>query len=344
MNPLVLGTRSAEGGILVRDLLHRTKVQIRFTRLNNCMSKVQVQCTECLTLISKWPYEYKHYINKQYTCKSCIKKRIVNKSCEQCGKVYRSSVTENRRFCTKSCAAIMNNSKRDGAFYKSKKTKQAQCMTCNTLIIINVHASSKKTHCGDCRELKRKNRAGRQNILYRNASQAFAVNNFDKISYWRNKIKYREYVCTQCGKTFEHFRKKKTCSNHCRTIACVAVRTYQNGSRKPVWYFNINENRNVLLESSWEVKVAKLLDSYNIRWTRPAPIEWIDASNIVRLYFPDFYLPAYDMYLDPKNPYCLVKDKEKLSIVSKKIKLIYGDINTIFNFIETLPRTNLLPR
>ena len=145
-------------------------------------------------------------------------------------------------------------------------------------------------------------------------------------------------TCRICGKEqFVNYRKKehKTCGNpDCKIQASVGERPYQNGSRKPVKYFNNNENKEVLLESSWEVEVATKLDEYDIKWIRPKFIKWEDSLGKTRRYFPDFYLPDYDMYLDPKNPYCMNKDKEKMTIIEKCVNIMYGDVKSIIGWIQ----------
>ncbi len=52
-----------------------------------------------------------------------------------------------------------------------------------------------------------------------------------------------------------------------------------------------------ILESYHELKVANELDKNNIDWVRPEPLELSDG----RKYEPDFYIPCYDIYLDPKT-------------------------------------------
>jgi len=71
----------------------------------------------------------------------------------------------------------------------------------------------------------------------------------------------------------------------------------------------------VLLDSTWELELARRLDSINVKWTRPAPLKWIDNSGIEHHYFPDFYLPEHNLYLDPKNPHAFKVQKEKLDIL-----------------------------
>ena len=105
--------------------------------------------------------------------------------------------------------------------------------------------------------------------------------------------------CKICGCLFVksyQSRHVKTCGNRkCVTMASTGQRSYQNGSRKPVYYFNKWQDKEVLLDSSWEVRIAKLLDELNIEWHRPDPIDWVDEKLVERMYFPDFYLPLYNL-------------------------------------------------
>lgn len=80
------------------------------------------------------------------------------------------------------------------------------------------------------------------------------------------------------------------------------------------------EYNGVMLDSSWELELAKRLDYLGIEWIRPEPIEWIDNSGKRRNYFPDFYLPKLDLYLDPKNPAAFNAQKEKIECLQKQIK------------------------
>lgn len=68
-----------------------------------------------------------------------------------------------------------------------------------------------------------------------------------------------------------------------------------------------------MLDSSWEEALAKRLDELSVAWERPGPIQWVDLAGRIRNYFPDFYLPQYQLYLDPKNYGARLTQKEKLS-------------------------------
>ena len=69
----------------------------------------------------------------------------------------------------------------------------------------------------------------------------------------------------------------------------------------------------VLMDSSWEIALAKRLDELNIEWKRPEPLSWIDSTGKKRNYFSDFYLPKYDIYLDPKNKAAYANQIEKIT-------------------------------
>ena len=82
------------------------------------------------------------------------------------------------------------------------------------------------------------------------------------------------------------------------------------------------EYNGVMLDSTWELELAKRLDSLGIDWIRPEPIKWIDGENVEHNYFADFYLKNYDIYLDPKNPYAIKAQKEKLKYLLTQHKNI----------------------
>lgn len=146
-------------------------------------------------------------------------------------------------------------------------------------------------------------------------------------------------TCSQCDNSYYVNSIKwgrTTCSRKCATIASTRCRTYQNGSRKAEWFYNSYENKDVLLESSWEKRTAERLIKLDIHWVRPVPLDWIDEKGKQRLYYPDFYLKDFNLYLDPKNPYCMALDEYKMKTVSENINIIFGDINMILDHIDQI--------
>ena len=79
----------------------------------------------------------------------------------------------------------------------------------------------------------------------------------------------------------------------------------------------------VKLDSKWEITVATNLDKVGIEWIRPKPLKWYDAKGFVHNYFADFYIPAWDAYLDPKNDWAEIDQKEKLAYLSKHYKNVF---------------------
>lgn len=208
-------------------------------------------------------------------------------------------------FCSKSCAATYNNTGR-------VRTEESKQKTGKSLVLAYSLLPKEK------KEQRRTNQVNR----------------------YRSKHPDVEFTCPICSGKFMipyKQRHRKTCgADDCKIQASVGIRTYQNGSRKPVWFYNPYENKEVLLDSSWEVKTAELLTAKDIKWTRPPFIKWQDKHGKTRRYFPDFYLPDYDVYLDPKNPYCLTLDEEKITAISKQVSLIVGGLNVIIDYINNI--------
>lgn len=136
-------------------------------------------------------------------------------------------------------------------------------------------------------------------------------------------------ICTFCKKFFNYdIRPKTTCSDEC----FIKVKTILNNKGKKQVY------KNITMDSSWEVEVAKYLDKLKIIWVRPNwALDWVDSTCKDRKYFPDFYLIDYDIYLDPKNKHCQKLQKEKLEqILYTYDNVIIGTLEYILAYLEGL--------
>lgn len=128
--------------------------------------------------------------------------------------------------------------------------------------------------------------------------------------------------CTFCKKWFDSSKRTGTsCSDEC----FIKIKIVLNAGIHRQHYHGID------FDSGWEVEVAQLLDTLGIRWDRPKEyLSWNDSEGKERKCFPDFYLLDYDIYLDPKNPIALDKQKEKMAAISVKYdNVVFGDIDTI---------------
>lgn len=83
-----------------------------------------------------------------------------------------------------------------------------------------------------------------------------------------------------------------------------------------------------IFDSNWEVIVAKFLDKNNIKWIRPLNgFEYI-WNNSMHIYYPDFYLTDYNLYIEVKG-YIRDKDLFKWKAVPNLIILKKEEINNI---------------
>ena len=139
--------------------------------------------------------------------------------------------------------------------------------------------------------LKRAHSEGKYNEAYKKAFKTRKANGKHLLSE-STKIKISE---------------KALASNHRRLLRSVREYTKKDGTK-------------VLLDSSWEEALATRLDQLNVDWIRPSePIKYETADGKIRNYFPDFYLPSYDVFLDPKNPAAVAAQKNKLDVLKKTI-------------------------
>lgn len=93
---------------------------------------------------------------------------------------------------------------------------------------------------------------------------------------------------------------------------------------------------NVWFDSKWEVALAKEFDINSIKWERPkVGFIWNDSG---QRYYPDFYLPEYEVYVEPKNEYLAKIQQEKLTETVKRhnIKLIVitSKDNLTWNYVK----------
>jgi hypothetical protein len=99
----------------------------------------------------------------------------------------------------------------------------------------------------------------------------------------------------------EKISKRALASDHRRLLKSTRKYTKVDGSI-------------VLLDSSWEEALAKRLDEIGVEWERPTlPILWKDSFGKDRKYFPDFFLPKFKIYLDPKNSSAKIAQAEKIT-------------------------------
>jgi hypothetical protein len=94
-------------------------------------------------------------------------------------------------------------------------------------------------------------------------------------------------------------------------IACARLAKHSKYSK------NVEYRPGVILESSYEVRVAEILDELGVEWEKVRRGFAWDDNGTPRRYIPDFYLPVQDIFLDPKNDYLITKDRRKITSAMK---------------------------
>jgi hypothetical protein len=71
---------------------------------------------------------------------------------------------------------------------------------------------------------------------------------------------------------------------------------------------------------NYELNLALLMDTKDVTFIpHPLPgIPWVDAEGIAHEYYPDFYVPEIDAYVDPKNKYWAKKHPDKMRLVREQ--------------------------
>jgi hypothetical protein len=216
---------------------------------------------------------------------------------------------KNNKFCSKSCAAKFNNKVR------SKESREQQKITLAKTL----------------ENFKEENEIYQYTEVYAN-------------------------ICEECDKLFYAKTQRRNCSKQCQSNLCSKQK---NGIKigSPDFYagkptkaylkkqgkightthpkYEMKNGNTITLGSSWELTIAKELDSLDIDWIRPSSLPWFDLSGQKHSYFSDFYLPKYDIYLDPKNPIKIQTDKEKLDYFEDKIVLFYGEPKDIMDKVKS---------
>lgn len=84
------------------------------------------------------------------------------------------------------------------------------------------------------------------------------------------------------------------------------------------------EYHGILYDSSWEVEMAKRFESLNEVFERPKnSIKYIGVDGKKHNYFPDFYLPNRNVFVEVKNPYLFENDSKVQILKAKRSDIIW---------------------
>lgn len=281
-------------------------------------------------------------------------------TCPNCNKIdFKKSAEVNRQvkrgrkiYCSRECS-YESLKKKPKKFPKFSK----ECPQCGHLFTTSNAKRAPKFCCQICAT-----KYARKFVNFENTSismkKAWERGDFDKMVAERAairiaKAKENGYICNGnatafklncciCSSEFYGSTPKiKTCSKKCckklmsknsqANPNCGGETNYKKYQYKGMW-----------MDSKWEVAVARLMDLLDIEWVRSRTIMfyWTDLKGNKRRYYPDFYLPQFNIYLDPKNKFLLKQDAYKIKQVQVEndIKIICGLIDDIFAFVKFLKK------
>ncbi len=119
---------------------------------------------------------------------------------------------------------------------------------------------------------------------------------------------YEDRSCIVCQVAFKirKWSKRRTCGNRECTKEIFRINSKGKvGGYRPNATKNYKSGmyRGIWMDSSWEIKLAKILDEKKIVWEKSTKHKFIyyDKQNVKRRYYPDFYLPEYNIYVEVKG-------------------------------------------
>lgn len=167
-----------------------------------------------------------------------------------------------------------------------------------------------------------------------------------------NSISYDGVVrkCQICGKDIPttksnlgYYKNIKTCGstkclgksrkNNIKDRQSFTNKLRENAFRNNFGGFNMHKIKYIVdgkvVDSTYEKILAEDLSKNNIRWERCKRFKYLDLKGKTHHYTPDFYLPDYNIYLDPKNDFLInninptlgYRDSQKIKWVEEQNKI-----------------------
>lgn len=215
------------------------------------------------------------------------------------------------------------------------------CKYCNKLC---KNLNSLHQHEIRCSENPNKIRTKQSDSNKIKISKSMKLNHNNSNRIWKEEtLEKLKISSTEINRKYWTEEKRKEHSDLMKKIVKVNPDSYSTknvSGRVKNFIYN-----NTVLKGSWEVKIAELLDDNDIVWTNkitPIPYLW---ENNWHLYFPDFYLPDFDLYIEVKG-YQRERDTIKWSFVKKPLLIIKKlEIKTLIknkkNILDYINESNI---
>ena len=223
-------------------------------------------------------------------------KTTYTRSCLYCQQNFYTT-DKIKKYCDLSCSTLDRNQKILQIKHEKYLTDPNICLNCQD--IISYEKRNNKFCSNSCAATHNNKKRGPRTIeskkktlltlLARNAKSK-KQNNENK----KPKVVTQTY-CIVCNNST--YKKRKTCSNECYSIFFSNLKKGKFGGNTDINLPGIDSfGKKFYFDSAWEVDLANDLNANNILWHRP---ERFILSN-GRGYTPDFYIPTYNIFVDPK--------------------------------------------
>lgn len=156
---------------------------------------------------------------------------------------------------------------------------------------------------------------------------------FKKAMSSRTKTFYID-ICLYCKKDIFH-TGKKTKKYHKECVSKISGGYRENSTKVNRCIYN-----GIKLDSGLEKLFVVLLDKANIKWHKNNGnryFEYKDKNEKVRKYYPDFYLPEYDLWIETKGGLYKELDRNydaKINAVENLEVLFNKDVKDLYSFLK----------
>jgi Rad3-related DNA helicase len=238
----------------------------------------------------------------------------MEKNCPKCGTIFDAySKWGEKKYCSRKCANSRSWSEDD----KKKKSKSVK--------------EFYQTSQGKDKR-KRLSQQQKGNTLSIETRQKISEN--IKLIYKQNPHLREQAAERARNQTLSEESKKK--------LSAIAKERGLGGhTSKRKIFFEKKNGEKIYLQSSYEIRLAEILENLNVKWQRPEPLFWYDADNESHRYYPDFQIG--NMYIDTKNDYLIKKDEDKINRVRKQNNinlLVLSEEKINQEYIESLLQKN----
>lgn len=210
---------------------------------------------------------------------------VTYSSCLYCSKFFVIKSNHiNKKFCNLSCSTLHKNKIEKENKLRNYLLNPTHCKNCSS--IIDYKSRRNKFCCQSCSATYTNRKKDWSKIRTGPLKWAIPKNYFPKTQIQQ---------CIICNRF--HPRKGKTCSTQCFSKHMSNITRGKTGGNRDCNLPGIDcAGTEFYFDSNWEIILSKSLTENNIFWTRPKRFILSDG----RSYTPDFYLPEYDVYIDPK--------------------------------------------